>query len=181
MKKSLIVIIVIIVILNICLLFKINFLHKTIKTTKQNNYNLTYTLQKHKEYIIENIEGFHIDYSTIYNIIKPKQQLKDTTFVLLVPSDVCMACASSLFNELNNIKIKDDRICLVSEKPFEKLKREWYAHNYKSFFIVQEHSIFKKNIFNSKIIIIKIIESEKQLHYFIYDPELYEYLIYFMQ
>ena len=138
---------------------------------------LEFNFERQKNYIINNIQHPNITYNTILNEIE-QYHPTDTAWALLIPSGVCMACASSLFSEIANLSVDANSFYLISEIPFEKLKREWYSHKFKHYSVAKNNSTFQH--FNSNIYIAKLIQHDKKIEIFMYDSDLYEFLPYFI-
>lgn len=175
--------IIILIILNIILIFKINVLQTIIKKIQIQRNESQLLVQQYKPYIINNIkEKIKIPYVDIFDQLSISQDTNNlqNIWVVMIPEGVCMSCVSSLFSDLSKYHIPNSNLYLINEKDSDIIKKEWDSYQYKNYSI-DKKMIFHKNKFDTNIILAKLEINTKQITFFNYNPELFEFLDYFIE
>lgn len=175
-------IISILIVLNLALLFKIYRTQAVYDQIGERYGVLDVGIQQYRRYIQEIVRSIPISSQDIIDEIQVNQQQvlkKDSIIVVMIPADVCMSCVSSLFSDLSNLKVPNDKLFLLCEVPNEKLKREWIAYNFKNY-NVKISRVFLKHKFDSKILLAQVTGERKCVSFFHYEPEYGEFLNVFL-
>ncbi len=159
------------IVLNIALLFKVTILKNECNQLIKNSIDLTSQIQNQKKLITKCFDEYNITYDDIVQCL-PTPIKTGYNWIVIVSSDVCMACICSLFSELKNIDIQQDRIYLIHEVYSEKLKREWLSYGFKNYIVCAD--VLKNISLDSGILLLR--NSDNDVKYFPYDIEYYDIL-----
>ncbi len=151
-----------------------------IYTLKSNNVELLKSLNFHKRYIYDNNRHFYLSKNDIItNISNSKlKEINDSIFfIILVPQYVCGACVSSLYSEILNGDIVLKDFFMISEKNDLIKQKEWVSYNFPAEnYIIDKLNIFRDNIFDNQIVIMKVSKNLEKYDFMKYEPGLNIYL-----
>ena len=145
-----------------------------------NNTELLNSLSFHKSFFYENNKYFNLSKNDIIaNISNSKlKEINDSIFfIILVPQHVCGACVSSLYSEIVNDNIGLIDFFMISEKNDLIKQKEWISYNFPAEnYIIDKLNIFRDNIFDNQIVIMKVSKNLEKYDFMKYEPGLNIYL-----